>query len=97
MIRPMSMAMGMVMTTMNKDQGALCMALMQASERPARVRTRMQSTAMPATVPVTGPTSRVAMAARLCPLWRTEANRMTISCTAPPSTQPIRIQSAPGR
>ena len=31
------------------------------------------------------------------PLRRIEQNRITKSCTAPPSTTPIKIHSAPGR
>ena len=31
------------------------------------------------------------------PLRRIEQNRIVKSCTAPPSTTPIRIQSVPGR
>jgi len=45
----------------------------------------------------TEPISRRAISERGAAPWRTEANRMMKSCTAPPSAAPRRIQIAPGR
>ncbi len=94
---PMSSAMGMVAKTVKVPQVLSAMALTTAMDRPARVRIRMNSTATEATWPTTLPISDSAMRPRLRPLWRTEAKSTTMSCTAPARTQPMMIQSAPGR
>ena len=91
------MAIGMVEKIVKVAQGLENMALTTAMDRPARVSTRMNRTATDATPPMVELISFEAMFARLCPLCRTEAKRMTISCTAPAMTAPKMIHSAPGR
>ena len=59
--------------------------------------TMMPSTATSAVMPATGPISSFAIWPSDRPSRRTLAQRITKSCTAPPSTTPITIQSAPGR
>ncbi|MNQ91155.1 hypothetical protein D3C85_1065230 [compost metagenome] len=90
-------AIGIVAITVKSDHEASCMALIQASDKPASVRIRMNRMANPAMIPVPFPISLLAMVAKLCPLWRTDANNTIMSCTPPPSTQPINIQSVPGK
>ncbi len=50
-----------------------------------------------AMVPATLLTSSRTISANDLPSRRTDANRMTKSCTAPPSSAPIRIHNVPGR
>ena len=57
----------------------------------------MPSTATSAVNPATGPISSFAIWPNDFPSRRIEAHRMTMSCTAPPSTTPTTIQSTPGR
>ncbi len=57
----------------------------------------MPSTDTSATPPATGPISSFAICPSDLPLRRIDDARITKSCTAPPITTPIRIQSAPGR
>ena len=55
---------------------------------------RMETSAVaPATVPI----SSLAICPSDLPSRRIDAQRITKSCTAPPSTTPTRIQRAPGR
>ncbi len=89
--------MGMVANTMKVPQGLWNRLFTTARDRPARVSSRMNMTATPAVLPATVSTSLAAMVARLWPLCLTEANSTTMSCTAPPMTQPMMIQRAPGR
>ena len=48
-------------------------------------------------IPATGFSSSLTICASDFPSRRMELNRITKSCTAPPSTTPIRIHSVPGR
>ncbi len=57
----------------------------------------MEMIANRAVNPATGPTSSLAIWPSDLPLRRIEANRITKSCTHPPRTAPIMIQSVPGR
>src|SRR5690606_40010665 len=47
-INPMITAIGMVISTVNRDQEASCIALIQANDKPASVRIRIKRTAKPA-------------------------------------------------
>ena len=95
--RPIKMAMGMVAPTTKTPQKLSKRAFRTAIDRPASVRMRIKRKANDATIPTALLTSLSAILARLCPLWRMEAKRTTISWTPPPRTQPIMIQRAPGR
>ena len=57
----------------------------------------MPSTATSAVMPATVPISSLAIWPSDLPSRRTEAARITKSCTAPPSTTPTMIQMVPGR
>ena len=57
----------------------------------------ISSTVSSATKPPTLPISSRAIWPSDLPSRRMEANRMTKSCTAPPSTAPMMIHSVPGR
>ena len=67
MINPMIIAIGIVITTVNNDHEASCIALIQANESPASVKIKMNKMAKPATVPVVLPISLDAIVAKLCP------------------------------
>ena len=47
--------------------------------------------------PASGLNSSFAICPKLFPFFLTEKKRIVISCTAPPTTAPIRIQIVPGR
>jgi hypothetical protein len=57
----------------------------------------MPSTATRAVKPATGPISSLAICPRDLPFRRSDEQRITKSCTAPPRATPMMIQSAPGR
>ena len=57
----------------------------------------ISSTVSSAVTPPTLPISSRAICPSDLPSRRIEQNRMTKSCTAPPSTAPMMIQSVPGR
>jgi hypothetical protein len=59
--------------------------------------TMINSTVINAAKPATLPISSRAICPSDLPSRRMEANRMTKSCTAPPSTAPMMIHSVPGR
>ena len=93
----MNMAMGMVAAMVKVPQGLPFSAFTTTRlMTPSRI-TMMSRTVMSAVPPPMGPISSRAIWPRLLPLRRTLANRMTKSCTAPPSTTPMMIQSVPGR
>jgi hypothetical protein len=93
----MSMAKGMVMAVVTMPQGLSARALSTTRPRFATRITRMPKMANMAMVPAGPLTSSRTISARDFPSRRTEANRITKSCTAPPSSAPIRIHSVPGR
>ena len=61
------------------------------------VMVMMNSMEMPVHHPATEPSSALATSDSDLPRYFIEANSTTVSCTAPPRTQPMRIQSKPGR
>ena len=63
----------------------------------ARVQMMIKSVAMLVVTPATGPIVSRAILGRLRPRRRTEAQRMTKSCTAPARHAPMTIQTRPGR
>ncbi len=64
---------------------------------PASATTTMPRMATAVMSPRKGPSSSRAISASDRPPRRTEATRMTKSCTAPPRTTPKRIHVYPGR
>ena len=91
------MAMGMVAAMVNVPQGLPFSALTTTSAMTASMMTMMMSTVTSAVKPATLPISSRAIWPRDLPSRRMEANRMMKSCTAPPRTAPMTIQSVPGR
>ncbi len=85
------------MPTVKVAQGLLNKALTITRARPAMAMMRIKMTAIAVATPVTRPTSLREISIIEAPSYRTEANRMTISWTAPATTAPIKIHSAPGR
>ena len=78
-------------------QGLFRSALTTESPSPASATMMMKMMARVVAMPPTGPISSAAIRASDRPLRRTEAARITISCTAPPIAAPMRIQRKPGR
>jgi hypothetical protein len=93
----MSIAIGMVSPMVTVPHGLALSAFTTTRARTEMRTIMMPSTATRAVKPATVPISSFAICPRERPLRRTEAARMTKSCTAPPSTTPTMIQSAPGR
>jgi len=94
---PISIAMGMVRPMVTVPHGLCCSAFTTTSASTEMRMIMMPSTATSAVAPATGPISSRAMRPSDLPSRRTEAARITKSCTAPPSTTPTMIQRAPGR
>ena len=93
----MNMAMGMVAPTVNTPQGLSASALTTTKARTAsKIIMMARIAAMPMTPAVVCSSSFTIWASDL-PSRRIEQNRMTKSCTAPPSTTPIKIHNAPGK
>ena len=93
----MKMAMGMVAAMVNVPQGLPLSALTTTSATTASRMIMMSSTVTRAMKPPTLPISSRAIWPSDLPSRRMEANRITKSCTAPPSTAPMMIHSVPGR
>ena len=93
----MSMAMGMVSPMVTVPQGLSRSAFTTTSASTEIRMIMIPRMATSATPPATGPISSRAICPSDLPLRRMEAQRMTKSCTAPPSTTPTRIHRAPGR
>ena len=72
-------------------------ALIMVTPRPAVAITTTKKIAIVAATPDNPLISLRAMSAKERPSLRTEANRMMKSCTAPPTTAPMMIQSVPGK
>ena len=94
---PMIIANGMVMAVVTTPHGLSASALSTTRARFATRITRMPRMAIMAMVPAGPPTSSRTISARDLPSRRTDANRMTKSCTAPPRSAPMSNQSVPGR
>ena len=93
----MNIAMGIVAATVNTPHGLSASAFTTTS---ASTASRMIMIARIATRPITPAnefSSSFTIWPRERPLRRIEQKRITKSCTAPPSTTPIRIHSVPGR
>ncbi len=94
---PMSMAMGIVAPTVNTPHGLSASALATTNPSTASKMVRMARIATKATIPAGPLNSSLTIVPSDFPFRRMEKNRMVKSCTAPPSTTPMRIQSKPGR
>ena len=97
MYSPISMAIGMVAKTVEVAHGLCFIALTTTSASTAIRITMIASVPIWAAKPPTGPSSSRAIWPSERPLRRVETNSTSMSCTQPPSTDPIRIQSVPGR
>ncbi len=93
----MNTAMGMVAAIVKVPQGLPTSAFTTTSATTASRMTMMISTVSIATKPPVGPISSRAIWPSDLPSRRMEANRITKSCTAPPSTAPMIIHRVPGR
>ncbi len=94
---PIPSAMGMVQSREKIAQGLSLRALVTTSASTARRMIMIARIATIANSPVTGPISSLAICPSDFPFRRIEPNRMTKSCTAPPSTTPNTIQMVEGR
>ena len=94
---PITIAIGIVSPMVTVPQGLCCSAFTTTRASTEMRMIMMPSTATSAVVPATRPISSRAMRPSDLPSRRTEAARMTKSCTAPPRTTPTMIHSAPGR
>ena len=93
----MSIAMGMVAATVKTPHGLSASRFTTTSASTASrmvMIARMENMPM---APATGFTSSLTICASDLPSRRIELKRITKSCTAPPRTTPMRIQSVPGR
>ena len=93
----MSKAMGMVMASEKEPQGDSASARTTTSASTASKMTMMESTAIKAAAPPTGPISSLAICPRDLPSLRMEKKRIVMSCTAPASMTPTMIQIVPGK
>ncbi len=91
------MAMGIVAATVAVAHGLCFMALTTVSPSAEISTIRIMKVPIKAALPAMGPSSSRAIWPRLRPSRRSEKNRVTMSCTQPPSTAPSTIQSVPGR
>ncbi len=89
--------MGMVAATVEVAHGLCFMALTTTRPSTAIRMIMMVITPSSAAMPPMGPSSSRAIWPSERPLRRVEKNRITKSCTQPPSTAPIRIHNVPGR
>jgi hypothetical protein len=89
--------MGMVAAMVKVPHGLPLRALTTTRATTASRMIMMSSTVMSAANPPTLPISSRAICPRDLPSRRIEANRITKSCTAPPSTAPMMIHRVPGR
>ncbi len=81
----------------NVPQGLFASAFTTARPSPASATMMMKMMANEAARPPTGPISSFAICASDRPRLLTDAARITMSWTAPPKADPIRIQRKPGR
>ena len=87
----------MVAAMVKVPQGLPLSALTTTSATTASRMIMISSTVTSAVKPPTLPISSRAIWPSDLPSRRMEANRITKSCTAPPSTAPMMIHSVPGR
>jgi hypothetical protein len=93
----MNSAMGMVAPTVNTPHGLSASAFTTTSESTASRMTMMARMATMAMPPATPFNSSFTIWPSDFPFRRMDANNTTKSCTAPPSTTPIKIHNVPGR
>ena len=93
----MNSAMGMVAPTVNTPHGLSASACTTTSASTASKITRMARIASNAMSPAGVFNSSLTIWPSDLPSRRIEQNKTVKSCTAPPSTTPIRIHSVPGR
>ena len=93
----MKSAIGIVAAIVNVPQALPFSALTTTSATTASRITMMIRTVTSATNPPTLPISSRAILPSDLPSRRMDAKSTTKSCTAPPSTAPMMIQSVPGR
>ena len=93
----MNSAMGIVAPTVKMPQGLSARALTTTSARTASIITRMARIASTAMKPTGEFNSSLTIWPSDLPSRRIEQNKTAKSCTAPPSTAPMRIHSVPGR
>ena len=94
---PMASAIGIVSPMLNTPH-ALCLSEFTTTSAIAAIATVMTNTmAIAVAVPVSGLTCSRAMLASERPWLRTEAVRMTKSCTPPANTEPTSNHRNPGR
>ena len=93
----MNIAIGIVAATVNTPHGLSASAFTTTN---ASTASRITMIARIATSPIT-PANEFSSSFTICPsdrpCRRIEQNKITKSCTAPPSTTPMRIHSVPGR
>ena len=94
---PISRAIGMVIASEKAPHGDAASALTTTRARTASSITMIESTAMRAAAPPTGPISSLAIWPRLLPSLRMEKKSVVISWTAPASMTPTMIQIVPGK
>jgi hypothetical protein len=97
MYAPISIAMGMVMNSVEAAHGESLMALTTTSATTARRMIMIARTETMAIMPPRRLTSSRAIWPRDFPLRRSEQNRITKSWTQPPRTAPRISHSVPGR
>ena len=90
-------AIGIVIAIVNTPHGLLASAWTTTSARTAKRIIMIARTLMSASAPTPGPISSFTIWPNVLPPRRTDANKMIMSCTAPPSVAPIKIHNVPGR
>ena len=95
--KPMMRATGIVTAMVNTPHGLFASACTTTSASTARRMIMIASTLMSASTPAPPPISSFTIWPRVLPPRRTDAKSTIISCTAPPSVAPIKIQSVPGK
>ncbi len=93
----MNNAIGMVAPTVDTPQGLSASAFTTTKARTANKMIIMAKMAAAPMYPAVEFSSSRTIWLKDLPSRRMEAKRITKSCTAPPNTTPIRIQSVPGR
>ena len=97
MYKPTSIAIGIVAATVEVAHGLFFIAFTTTRPSTAIRMIMIRNVAISAALPPIAPSSSRAICPRLLPLRRVEKNRVTMSCTQPPSTAPNSIHSVPGR
>ncbi len=94
---PIKSAMGMVMAMENAPHGDSASAFTTTNASTASRMIMMDSTAMRAATPPTGPISSRAICPSVLPSLRMEKKSVVMSCTAPARMTPTMIQTVPGK